>query len=212
MNIKTWKKREGEELNKILEHMSEARITGSEINGNGLSVIYLELRNRLPEDTIQLKIAKGDYSAEVHLYEVQRPRIGIAEVELVKKEDDSTVLGFRLFVDSSNMRIDNRNDLDDQILKAMRDQIKVQCANEVKKLVGTLPTVIDSEEFMNELRGTCSVKYRARLQNGLNIPMNVNEMSENTVAFYEVLDRAKEANITFTRKPAPQMNTNEMPF
>lgn len=213
MATRVWKKREGQELTKMLDNMQGAMFGGAEVNDNRVSIVYLTLQpSRQPDEKILFKLIKGDYSSDIQLFEVQRPRAGIAEVDVVKKGDGKTVFAFRVKVSSDDMHIENRKDLDDQIEKALKDQIKMECARQLKNLIGTLPEMVDADQFVGDLRSNCEVKIKARLQNGINYPMDVDEKTERTMAFYEVLDRAKEADISFTSKPSTPHIDNNLPF
>lgn len=212
MNARIWKKREGKELTLLLNHMNDAKFAGAEVNGNEVATVYLSLQAPFKAEKINLKISKGPYSAELQIFEERRPRTGIAEVEIVKKEDDKVVAGFRLKVDENDITIPPGSDVDDKIEESLKDMVKLDCARQIKEAIDNLPEMVDSEQYLSDLRHNCELKIKAKLQNGLHLPMEVNEMRENRVAIYEVMDRASEAGISFDRKPAPKYNANEMPF
>ena len=212
MNARIWKKREGKELTLLLNHMKGATFTGAEVNGNEVGTIYMSLAEAFRDEKINLKISKAPYSAELQIFEERRPRTGIAEVEIVKKGDDKVVAGFRLKVDENDITIPPGSDVDDKIEESLKDMVKLGCARRIKEAIDNLPEMVDSEQYLNDLRHNCELKIKAKLQNGLHLPMEVNELRENRVAICEVMDRASEAGISFERKPAPKHDPNEMPF
>ena len=212
MNARIWKKREGKELTLLLNHMNDAKFAGAEVNGNEVATVYLSLQAPFKAEKINLKISKGPYSAELQIFEERRPRVGVAEVEIAKKGDDKAVAAFRLKVDENDITIPPGSDVDDKIEESLKDMIKLGCARRIKEAIDDLPEMVDSEQYLNDLRHNCELRIKAKIQNGLHLPMEVNEMRENRVAIYEVIDRASEAGISFERKPAPKLDPNEMPF
>lgn len=212
MNARIWKKREGKELTLLLNHMKGATFAGAEVNGNEVGTIYMSLAGAFRDEKINLKISKGPYSAELQIYEERRPRVGVAEVEIVKKGDGKVVAGFRLKVDENDITIPPGSDVDDKIEESLKDMIKLGCARRIKEAIDNLPEMVDSEQYLNDLRHNCELKVKAKIQNGHHLPMEVNELRESRVAIYEVMDRASEAGISFERKPAPKHDANEMPF
>ena len=212
MNTRIWKKREGKELTLLLNHMKGATFAGAEVNGNEVGTVYMSLAGAFRDEKINLKIIKAVYSAELQIFEERRPRTGIAEVEIVKKGDDKVVAGFRLKVDENDITIPPGSDVDDKIEESLKDMVKLGCARRIKEAIDNLPEMVDSEQYLNDLRHNCELRIKAKLQNGLNLPMEVNELRESRVAIHEVMDRASEAGISFERKPAPKHDPNEMPF
>lgn len=212
MNARIWKKREGKELTSLLNHMNGAKFDGAEVNGNEVGTIYLSLDGASRDEKINLKIVKATYSTDLQIFEVRRPRVGVAEVEIVKKGDGKVVAGFRIKVDENDITIPPGGDVDDKIEESLKDMVKLGCARRIKEAIDNLPEMVDSEQYLNDLRHNCELKIKAKLQNGLHLPMEVNEMRESRVAIYEVVNRASEAGISFERKPAPKYDANEMPF
>ena len=212
MNARIWKKREGKELTLLLNHMKGATFDGAEVNGNEVGTIYMSLAGAFRDEKINLKIIKAVYSAELQIFEERRPRVGVAEIEIVKKDDGKVVAGFRLKVDENDITIPPGGDVDNKIEESLKDMVKLGCARRIKEAIDNLPEMVDSEQYLSDLRHNCELKIKAKLQNGLNLPMEVNELRENRVAIYEVMDRASEAGISFERKPAPKHDANEMPF
>lgn len=212
MNARIWKKREGKELTLLLNHMNDAKFDGAEVNGNEVATVYLSLQTMFKAEKINLKIIKAVYSSDLQIFEERRPRTGIAEVEIVKKEDDKVVAAFRLNVDENDITIPPGGDVDNKIEESLKDMVKLGCARRIKEAIDNLPEMVDSEQYLNDLRHNCELKIKAKLQNGLHLPMEVNELHESRVAIHEVMDRASEAGISFDRKPAPKHDPNEMPF
>lgn len=212
MNARIWKKREGKELTLLLNHMKGATFDGAEVNGNEVGTIYMSLAGAFRDEKINLKIIKAVYSSDLQIFEECRPRTGIAEVEIVKKGDDKVVAAFRLKVDENDITIPPGSDVDDKIEESLKDMVKLGCARRIKEAIDNLPEMVDSEQYLNDLRHNCELRIKAKIQNGHNLPMGVNELRENRVAIYEVMDRASEAGISFERKPAPKHDANEMPF
>lgn len=212
MNARIWKKREGKELTLLLNHMKGATFAGAEVNGNEVATVYLSLQTMFKDEKINLKIIKAVYSSDLHIFEERRPRTGIAEVEIVKKGDDKAVAAFRLKVDENDITIPPGSDVDDKIEESLKDMIKLGCARRIKEAIDDLPEMVDSEQYLNDLRHNCELRIKAKIQNGRHLPMEVNELRESRVAIYEVMDRASEAGISFERKPAPKHDANEMPF
>ena len=212
MNARIWKKREGKELTLLLNHMNDAKFAGAEVNGNEVTTVYLSLQTMFKAEKINLKIIKAVYSSDLQIFEERRPRTGIAEVEIVKKRDDKVVAAFRIKVDENDITIPPGSDVDDKIEESLKDMIKLGCARRIKEAIDDLPEMVDSEQYLNDLRHNCELKVKAKIQNGRHLPMEVNELRESRVAIHEVMDRASEAGISFERKPAPKHDANEMPF
>ena len=212
MNARIWKKREGKELTLLLNHMKGATFDGAEVNGNEVGTIYMSLAGAFRDEKINLKISKAPYSAELQIFEERRPRTGIAEVEIVKKGDDKVVAGFRLKVDENDITIPPGGDVDNKIEESLKDMVKLGCARQIKEAIDNLPEMVDSEQYLNDLRHNCELRIKAKLQNGLHLPMEVNELHESRVAIHEVMDRASEAGISFDRKATAKHDANEMPF
>ena len=213
MATRIWKKRSGLELTRMLDNMQGAMFGGAEVNENGVSIVYLTLQpSRHHDEKILFKLIKGDYSSDIQLFEERRPRTGIAEVEIVKKGEDKVVAAFRIKVDENDITIPPGSDVDDKIEESLKDMIKLGCARRIKEAIDDLPEMVDSEQYLNDLRHNCELRVKAKIQNGRHLPMEVNELRESRVAIYEVMDRASEAGISFERKPAPKHDANEMPF
>ena len=212
MNARIWKKREGKELTLLLNHMNDAKFAGAEVNGNEVTTVYLYLQTPFKAEKINLKIIKAVYSSDLQIFEEHRPRTGIAEVEIVKKGDDKVVAAFRIKIDENDITIPPGSDVDDKIEESLKDMIKLGCARQIKEAIDNLPEMVDSEQYLNDLRHNCELKVKAKIQNGCHLPMEVNELRESRVAIHEVMDRASEAGISFERKPAPKHDANEMPF
>ena len=212
MNARIWKKREGKELTLLLNHMNDAKFAGAEVNGNEVATVYLSLQTMFKAEKINLKITKATYSSDLQIFEERRPRTGIAEVEIVKKGDDKVVAAFRLKVDENEITIPPGSDVDDKIEESLKDMVKLGCARRIKEAIDDLPEIVDSEQYLSDLRHNCELRIKAKIQNGRHLPMEVNELRENRIAIYEVMDRASEAGISFERKPAPKHDANEMPF
>ena len=212
MNARIWKKREGKELTLLLNHMNDAKFAGAEVNGNEVTTVYLSLQTMFKGEKINLKIIKAVYSSDLQIFEERRPRTGIAEVEIVKKGDDKVVAAFRLKVDENDITIPPGSDVDDKIEESLKDMVKLGCARQIKEAIDDLPEMVDSEQYLSDLRHNCELKVKAKIQNGRHLPIEVNELHENRVAIYEVMDRASEAGISFERKPAPKHDANDMPF
>lgn len=210
MHIKKWRKLAGEELNSRLKGLTGAAIVDAQVNEQGLQSLLLHLRTNGNDGPLEVKLEHGGYGSSMNVSEVCRPRVGIAEVEL--QVDKKVVFGFRAAVSENEMHIENLNDLDDQIRRALCSRIKIECAQRIREFLAALPPLVDMEYTLSQIQyGILEIK--ARLQNGVTAPYAKQEIGL-SIYIDDIIQQAKESGIVLVPKIGAKgtYDANDMPF